>query len=132
MNGRVDFFFAPVIAGLGMVRDGRVTALAVGSAKRSSVLPDVPTTEEAGFKGSAYNFWVGMLAPAGTPPAIVDRLNAEVERRSSSPEVKERLPGRSAPIPRRHAGRLRQIVVRELKDNAELVKQGWHQGAVRL
>jgi tripartite-type tricarboxylate transporter receptor subunit TctC len=91
MNGRVDYFFAPVIAALPMVRDNRVTALAVGSAKRASVLPDVPTTEEAGYPGSAYNFWVGMLAPAGTPPAIVAKLNAAFRETLAAPETRERL-----------------------------------------
>src|SRR5882724_6234341 len=74
MNGRVDIFFAPVIAALPMIRDNRVVALGNGSAKRASVLPDLPTTEEQGFKGSGYNFWVGMFAPAGTPPELIARL----------------------------------------------------------
>lgn len=123
MNGRVDYFFAPVIAGLSMVRDGRVVALAVGSEKRSSVLPDVPTTEEAGYKGSAYNFWVGMLAPAGTPPALVERLNKEVTAALASPEVKDRLGALGADASPTTPAELDKIVARELKENAELVKQ---------
>ena len=93
MNGRTDIYFCPVIAALPMITDGRVVALANGSPKRSSVLPDLPTTEEQGFKDSGYNFWVGLFAPAGTPPAIIDRLNAEVRKALDSPEVKERLAG---------------------------------------
>ncbi|MGZ5909515.1 MAG: tripartite tricarboxylate transporter substrate binding protein [Reyranella sp.] len=123
MNGRVDYFFAPVIAALPMVRDNRVTALAVGSAKRASVLPDVPTTEEAGYPGSAYNFWVGMLAPAGTPPAIVEQLNKEVTAALASSEVKDRLAALgadSAPMP---AAEFDKMIAQELKDNAALVKQ---------
>ena len=123
MNGRVDYFFAPVIAALPMVRDNRVTALAVGSAKRASVLPDVPTTEEAGYPGSAYNFWVGMLAPAGTPPVIVERLNKEVTAALASPEVKDRLAALgtdAAPMP---SADFDKMIAQELKDNAALVKQ---------
>src|SRR5260370_8561266 len=87
MNGRVDYFFAPVIAALPMVRDNRVTALAVGSAKRASVLPDVPTTEAAGYPGSAYNSWVAMLAPTGPPRALAARLNNTVPAPPSSPNA---------------------------------------------
>jgi tripartite-type tricarboxylate transporter receptor subunit TctC len=123
MNGRVDYFFAPVIAALPMVRDNRVTALAVGSAKRASVLPDVPTTEEAGYSGSAYNFWVGMLAPAGTPPAIVEQLNKEVTAALASPEVKDRLAALGADAAPMPAADFDKMIAQELKDNAQLVKQ---------
>jgi len=123
MNGRVDYFFAPVIAALPMVRDNRLTALAVGSAKRASVLPDVPSTEEAGYPGSAYNFWVGMLAPAGTPSAIVERLNKEVAAALASPEVKERLGALGADTAPMAAVDFDKMIAQELKDNAELVKQ---------
>ncbi len=123
MNGRVDYFFAPVVAALPMVRDNRVTALAVGSPKRASVLPDVPTTEEAGYPGSAYNFWVGMLAPAGTPPAIVERLNKEVAAVLASPEIKDRLAALGADPAPMAAADFDKLIVQELKDNAALVKQ---------
>jgi tripartite-type tricarboxylate transporter receptor subunit TctC len=106
-----------------MVRDGRLTALAVGSGSRASVLPDVPTTEEAGYKGSAYNFWVGMLAPAGTPPAVIERLNKEVAAALASPEVKERLAALGADTAPSSAADFDKTIARELKENAELVKQ---------
>ena len=123
MNGRVDYFFAPVIAALPMVRDKRVTALAVGSAKRASVLPDVPTTEESGYPGSAYNFWVGMLAPAGTPPAIVERLDKEVAAALASPEVKDRLAALGADAAPMAAADFDKMIAKELTENAALVKQ---------
>jgi tripartite-type tricarboxylate transporter receptor subunit TctC len=123
MNGRVDYFFAPVIAALPMVRDNRVTALAVGSAKRASVLPDVPTTEEAGYPGSAYNFWVGMLAPAGTPTAIVEQLNKEVTAALASPEVKDRLAALGADAAPMPTADFDKMIAQELKDNAALVNQ---------
>jgi tripartite-type tricarboxylate transporter receptor subunit TctC len=89
--GRVDYFFAPLVSALPLIRDGKVVAIAVGSAKRSSVLPDVPTTLEAGVPGSDYNFWIGMLAPAKTPKDIINRLHQEVLKALQSPEVRERL-----------------------------------------
>jgi tripartite-type tricarboxylate transporter receptor subunit TctC len=90
-TGRIDFFFAPMSSALPLIRDGRLQALAVGTPQRSPVLPNVPTTVESGFAKSEYVFWVALLAPAGTPKAVIDRLNAEALKALASPEVKERL-----------------------------------------
>jgi tripartite-type tricarboxylate transporter receptor subunit TctC len=122
MNGRVDYFFAPIITGLPLIRDKRLIPLGAGSAKRSSVLPDVPTTEEQGYPGSAYNFWVGLMAPAGTPPAIIERLNKEVAAALASPEVREKLAALGADASPSTAADLDVTIARELKENAELVK----------
>jgi tripartite-type tricarboxylate transporter receptor subunit TctC len=65
--------------------------LAVGTAKRSEVMPQVPTTVEAGVPGSEYQFWVGLFAPARTPPKIIERLHDEAVKIMTSAEVKERL-----------------------------------------
>ena len=89
--GRLDFFFAPLSSALPLIRDGRLQALAVGTAQRSPLLPDVPTTTEAGFAQSDYVFWVALFAPAATPRAIVDRLNAEALKALASPEAREKL-----------------------------------------
>jgi tripartite-type tricarboxylate transporter receptor subunit TctC len=87
----IDWFFAPVVSALPLVQGGRLKALAVGSAKRSDVLPDLPTTVEAGVPGSEYLFWVGLFAPAKTPRPIVDRLHDEVARIMTAAETKQRL-----------------------------------------
>ena len=98
--GRLDFFFAPLTGALPLIKDGRLQALAVGTPQRSPMLPDVPTTLEAGFPQSEYVFWVALLAPAGTPKAIIERLNAEALKALASPEVKEKLAGFGAePMP---------------------------------
>jgi len=89
--GRIDFFFAPLSSALPLIRDGRLKALAVGTATRSPLLPDVPTTIEAGYPHSDYIFWVALLAPAATPKALVDKLNADVVKALGTPAVKERL-----------------------------------------
>jgi tripartite-type tricarboxylate transporter receptor subunit TctC len=122
MNGRVDYFFAPVVASLSIVRDKRLVALAVGSTTRSSVLPDVPTTEEQGFANSAYNFWVGILAPAGTPAAVIDKLNTEVKAALSAPEVKDRLGSLGADASATTPADFDKIIARELVENAALIK----------
>jgi len=89
--GRLDFYFAPLASALPLIKDGRVNALAVGTLARSPLLPDVPTTTELGYEKSDFVFWVGLLAPAGTPRAVIERLNAEVLKAAASPEVKEKL-----------------------------------------
>jgi tripartite-type tricarboxylate transporter receptor subunit TctC len=89
--GRVDVFFAPIAPAIPLIRDGRLQALAVGTATRSPILPDVPTTLEAGYPQSDYIFWVALLAPSATPRAIIDRLNAEALKALAAPEMKEKL-----------------------------------------
>jgi tripartite-type tricarboxylate transporter receptor subunit TctC len=122
MGGRVEYFFSPVVSALSLVRDNRVKALAVGSPQRASVLPDLPTTEEAGYKGSAYNYWAGLLAPAGTPPAVIERLNKEVIAVLALPEVKERLSKIGADPSPTSPAEFDALVVRELAENGALVK----------
>ena len=85
-----------VMAALSKVHDkwesaGKLKPLAVLSKKRSPALPNVPTIEEAGLKDMTFGSWAGLLAPAGTPPAIVQRLNAEVLKILAQPEVREQL-----------------------------------------
>ena len=122
MGGRVEYFFSPVVSALSLVRDNRVKALVVGSPQRASVLPDLPTTEEAGYKGSAYNYWAGLLAPAGTPPAVIERLNKELIAVLALPEVKERLAKIGADPSPTSPAEFDALVVRELAENGQLVK----------
>jgi tripartite-type tricarboxylate transporter receptor subunit TctC len=91
MTGRVDFCLIGIASGLPFIKEGKLLALAVSSAKRSPTLPDVPTTLEAGYKNSDYNYWTGMLVPAKTPRDIVDRLHAEVTKALALPDVQQKL-----------------------------------------
>jgi tripartite-type tricarboxylate transporter receptor subunit TctC len=91
MAGRIDWFFAPMVSALTLVQSGKLQALAVGTAKRSDVLPQLPTTVEAGVPGSQYLFWVGLFAPAKTPAPVIDRLHDEVAKTMSSADIRERL-----------------------------------------
>ena len=90
LGGEVDAVVDPFV-GLQHVRSGKLRALAVMLPKRSPLLPDVPTMEEVGLKGITLDTWVALLAPAGTPEAIVTRLSAEVARVVALPDVRERL-----------------------------------------
>jgi tripartite-type tricarboxylate transporter receptor subunit TctC len=91
MTGRVDAYYAPVSAALEFIRAGRLVPLSVSSAQRSRVLPDVPTSLEAGYPNSDLNFWLGVFAPAGTPRDIVERLNHEIGVAVANPAVQEKL-----------------------------------------
>lgn len=90
MSGRVDYYFSPIAPVIGQIKEGQLVPLAVGSPKRASALPQVPTTAEAGVPGSEFNFWIGMLAPARTPRPIIQRLHDEVVKALATPEVKDR------------------------------------------
>ena len=122
MTGRVDFYFCPLLPALSLIRDGKLTALAVSSLQRAPNLPDVPTTVEAGFPNSEYNFWFGVFAPAKTPPEIIQRLYEEIAKALQDPGVRERL-GKLAvqPMPMTPA-QFNDYVRKELEQNAELVK----------
>ena len=90
MTGRVDFMCIGVSSGLAFIQDKKLIPLAVCTPKRSSALPDVPTTIESGYADSDYTFWNGLLVPAKTPRDIIDRLHAEVQKALALPLVKEK------------------------------------------
>lgn len=89
LAGRTAIYMAPANAAIGHLKEGKLLALGVGTERRTTILPDVPTIAEQGVTGYAVNLWFGMWAPAGTPANIVNRLNAEVLRSVAAPEVRE-------------------------------------------
>jgi tripartite-type tricarboxylate transporter receptor subunit TctC len=90
ITGRVDFVAVGLAIAAPYIRDGRLLALAVSTPKRSSALPEVPTTLEAGFRDSDYLFWNGVFVPVKTPRSIVERLHREVQKALAHPGVKEK------------------------------------------
>lgn len=122
LAGRVDYYFSPIAPVIGQIKDGQLLALAVGSPKRASALPDVPTTAEAGVPGSEFNFWIGMMAPAKTPREIVDRLHAEVEKALATPEVKERFAKLGADPWTLKPRQFDAYIKEEVASNADVVK----------
>ena len=120
--GRVTYYFAPISAALPFVREGKLTALAVSTAKRSSALPSVPTVAEAGLPGFDYTFWVGLFAPAATPPDVVSKIAGDVRVAAQSADVKERFASLGAePMPMSSA-EFRRFVEGEMSDAAKIVK----------
>ncbi len=91
MAGQVQMLFGNVLSTLMHVRSGRLRALAVTTANRSRVLPDLPTIAESGVPEYENSTWHGWLAPAGTPPAILNRLNAELVKAARAPDLVEKL-----------------------------------------
>jgi len=122
MAGRLDLYMSPIAPAMSMIAGGQLQALAVASAARGITLPDIPTTTEAGFANSDYEFWVGAFAPAGTPRRIVNRLNREIVEALATPSVRERLKSLGgAPTPVT-ADAFAEQFKREIEVNAGLVK----------
>ena len=91
MAGQVQVLVSAVSTTLPLVQAGKLRALMMLSDKRSDVLPDVPTAAEEGFPGLEMNYWVGFAAPQGTPQAVVDKLNQEINAGLLTPESQKRL-----------------------------------------
>jgi tripartite-type tricarboxylate transporter receptor subunit TctC len=89
ISGQVEMMLDAITTMTPMVRAGRVRALGTSGTKRSTVLPEVPTIAEAGVPGYEATIWLGLMAPAGTPKAVVDKLNAEINSILKRPEVKK-------------------------------------------
>src|SRR5947207_843244 len=91
LGGQLAFMFDTVITSVPHIRSGRLRAFAVSSVKRAPSLPEVPTMQEAGFAGFDMSQWQGVLAPAGTPSALVRKLNGEIVKAMHAPDVVERI-----------------------------------------
>jgi tripartite-type tricarboxylate transporter receptor subunit TctC len=122
MAGRVTYFFSPISGALPNIREGKLLALGVSSSKRSSVLPNVPTIAEAGLPGFDYNLWVGLFAPAGTPPEIVAKINGDVTRALQSPEIKERFANLGMEAMPMSPVEFKKFVQTEIDDSAKVIK----------
>jgi tripartite-type tricarboxylate transporter receptor subunit TctC len=122
LTGRVDYYFCPVISVLQFIKEGRLLALAAGSTKRSSALPDVVTTLEAGIPNSDYNFWVGMMVPAKTPREIVDKLHQNTLKALQAQDLKERMAKIGAEPMLMTLKEFDAYIRKEIGTNAALVK----------
>ena len=100
IGGQTDFMFPSTQAAQGLIKDGKLRALAVTSAKRVPILPDVPTLAESGYPGFEAVDWKALVAPAGTPPAVIEHLHDAVEKVLGEPEFVARLQAEgSVPMP---------------------------------
>ena len=123
IGGTMDVMFDNLPSALPQIKAGKLTALAVTSGERSVALPDVPTIAEAGpVKGFEASSWFGLLAPAGTPPEIVNRLQQETAKALATPALKERLVSQGAIPSGNTPAQFTQFIAAEAKKWAQVVK----------
>ncbi len=122
LTGRADFYFALPFQAAANLKDGKIVAVAVGSPKRSSLFPDLPTTVEAGLANSDYNFWVGALMATRTPRDIVLRLHRDFNLAMSAPDVRERTLKLGADPLSLTLAEFEAMIRNEFEANAALIK----------
>jgi tripartite-type tricarboxylate transporter receptor subunit TctC len=123
LEGRVDFFFAPLPVAMPEVRSGRLKILAVSSAQRALAVPHVPTiTEQTGIRGFDISAWAGVFAPRGTPREIATRLNREINQALARPEVRERLVNDGTDLAPMSMEQFGEFVRTEIRRNEDLLR----------
>ena len=120
--GRVCCYWAPINAALAHVNGGKAVALAVSSGQRSSLLPNVPTVAEQGYAGFDYTLWVGLWGQAAMPVDLVAKINADVNKALSSPDLAERLSKLGTLPMKMSPAEFTQFVRREIDETAKIVK----------
>ena len=120
--GRIDMYPAPALNAVNLSKEGKVSALAVSSAKRLPLMPDVRTLAEAGLPEAEYNFWVGAFLPAKTPQPIVDRLNREIVAALKVQAVADKILALGGAPMAMTPAEFDKFVRREIAVNAEVVK----------
>jgi tripartite-type tricarboxylate transporter receptor subunit TctC len=122
VGGRVDCYFSPISAGIGFVQSGKLRGLAVSSAKRSGLLPDVPTVAESGVPGFEFILWFGLWAPAGTPPTIVNKVHQDFSRALADPAVSGKLNSLGNEVMKMTPAQFKKFVGQEIAETARLFK----------
>jgi tripartite-type tricarboxylate transporter receptor subunit TctC len=122
LGGQVQSMFDNTPSALPHVRGGKLRAIAITSAQRSALLPDVPTLAESGFPGFDVQSWFGLAAPAGTPRPVVDRLNAELGKVLANPDVSQRLLNLAATPAPGTPEQMRSFAAAEVKRWHDVVK----------
>mgnify|MGYP003347171394 CR=1 FL=1 len=126
MAGEIDVAFDPMITTLPQLKSNplpRLRALAVSTTKRSALLPQLPTTDEAGVKGYDATNWSGVLVPAATPRAIIERLNNAINTGMNRAEVRERLSSQGAEAMTGAPEDLGELIKRELQRTGRIVRE---------
>lgn len=119
---RIDFYFCPLLPAQSLIKDGKLSALAVSNSARALALPNVPTLYEAGIPNATYDFWIGVLAPRKLRPVIVERLHKEIAAALADPAIAQKIRGLGADPMKLSPGQFDALIAREIKDNAGVVK----------
>jgi tripartite-type tricarboxylate transporter receptor subunit TctC len=123
ISGRVPVFFDNMSTAMSLAKGGKVRALAITSKKRSALMPELPTVDEAGVPGYEYHTWFGFWAPKGTPQPIVDKLHAEVQKALAEPAVQQRIADTAGEPSRMARQDIEPFVKAEIAKWAEVVKR---------
>ena len=123
MSGQTQVIFADLATANAGMQSGKLRTLAVTTAKRVPHLPDVPTVDESGVPGYDVATWIGAFAPAGTPPAIVDKIEADIKRTLAAPGVKAKLEALSMEIRSGAAAEMRAVLAGDIGKWGRLVKE---------
>jgi tripartite-type tricarboxylate transporter receptor subunit TctC len=123
ISGRVPVFFDNMSTAMSLAQGGKVRALAVTSKKRSSLMPELPTVDEAGVPGYEYYTWFGLWAPKGTPQPIVEKLHAEVQKALADPTVQQRIADTAGEPAHMALAEIDPFVKAEIAKWAEVVKR---------
>jgi tripartite-type tricarboxylate transporter receptor subunit TctC len=122
MGGRTNMVFGSIPSTITHLRSGKLRALGVGAAQRSALLPNVPTISESGLPGYQAANWIGIVAPAGTPDAIVAKLHKEISTMQESPEVIKQLTNQGASIMRMSSAEFGKFIASETVKWGRVVK----------
>ena len=124
IGGQVQALFGSMPAVLPHAKGGRLRPIAVGTAKRSQALPEVPTVAESGYPGFEVSLWLGFFAPKGTPAAIISRLQGELTKIAQSPEMKEQFERNGADAITTTQAELVKLMKSELTKYSDVIKKG--------
>jgi tripartite-type tricarboxylate transporter receptor subunit TctC len=122
LGGHVDMFFSGAPSVLPLFKSGALKPIAVSSAKRAPMLPNVPTVAEAGYGDFDFTLWGGFFAPKGTPPEIVQTLNREINAILAEPEVKQRLEADCVTVVPNTPEQFAQFVAKETQKYQAIIK----------
>ena len=123
VGGQVQLMFDNLPSSLALIKGGKLKALAVTSSTRAAALPDVPTLAESGLPGFEASSWFGLLAPAGTPPPVIAKLNGEIAKWLATPEAKEKLLAQGANAAGGTAEEFAQFIAAETAKWQKVVKE---------
>jgi tripartite-type tricarboxylate transporter receptor subunit TctC len=124
IGGHTKIMFSSLIQTTPYVKSGQLRALGTGGTKRNPVLPDVPTIAESGVPGYEANNWWGMLAPAGTPPAIVEKLNKAVSAALDNPDLLKQFRTQGASVEKMAPAEFGKYIESEMAKWKRVVEQG--------
>ena len=122
LSGESQWVFTPIQGPIALIRSGKLRALAVGGSVRSAILPDVPTVKESDIAGYDMRNWYGLLAPAGTSKAIIDKLNTAIVRAVQTSDIREQFAGQGSEPTTNSASEFTQFIREETARMASVVK----------